>query len=82
METCKHVLAVTPSNTTDLVDANSNPVYSKYVYIGGTTGTLKVDTLGGETITLAGVAAGALLPLRVKRIYASGTTATNISVFY
>lgn len=47
----------------------------------GTSGDLKVDTLAGDTVTLLGVPAG-VLPLMVKRVYAAGTTATNISALY
>ncbi len=33
---------------------------------------------GGGTVTLAGVPGGALLPLRPRRVRASGTSATQI----
>ena len=66
--------AVTASNT-----ANINP--TRGVYIGG-AGDLKVDTAGGTTITLSATAAGSILPISVKRIYATGTTATNIVALY
>lgn len=65
-------VAITPNDTTDLVD----PVSA--LYIGGAgTGALKVDTIGGDTITLAGVAVG-ILEIAVKRVYATGTGVTNI----
>lgn len=65
---------VTASDT-----ANINP--TRGVYIGG-AGDLKVDTAGGTTITLSATAAGSILPISVKRIYATGTTATNIVALY
>jgi hypothetical protein len=51
------------------------------VFVGG-AGNLKVDMADGTTVTFTGVAAGTLLPIQVKKIYAAanGTTATNIVV--
>jgi hypothetical protein len=51
------------------------------VYIG-TTGNLKVDMVSGGTVTFVSVPAGSLLPVQVERIYATGTTATNIIALY
>jgi len=66
--------AVTASDTADITPTRG-------VYIGG-AGDLKVDTAGGTTITLSATAAGSILPISVKRIYATGTTATNIVALY
>lgn len=69
---CKHGALVTPDNSTDLT------VATRAVYVGG-AGTLKVDFAGGETaVTFTGVTAGSILPIRVSRIYATGTSATYI----
>jgi hypothetical protein len=68
--TYKGAVAITPNNSTDLTD----PVSALYV---GTAGTLKVDTISGETVTFGAVAAG-LLPLAVTRVYDTGTSAANI----
>lgn len=63
--------AVTPDDGTDLTEA------SRAVYIG-TAGNLSVKMLSGEVVTFAGLAAGTLLPVRVSRIRATGTSAGNI----
>jgi hypothetical protein len=63
--------AVTPDDSTDLTEV------AKGVYVGG-AGTLKVDMGDGGTVTFSGLSAGVFLPIIVKRIYATGTTATNI----
>jgi hypothetical protein len=47
------------------------------LYIGG-AGDLKVMTAGGDIVTLVGVLAGMFIPMNVKRVYATGTTATSI----
>lgn len=55
---------------------------SRGLYIGG-AGTLKVDMIGtGEGITFSGVTAGSVLPIRVSKVYSTGTTATAIIALY
>jgi len=68
--------AVTPNDGSDL--ANS----STALFVGG-AGAVKVDMVGGTTgVTLTGVVAGSVLPIRVSRVYSTGTTATNIVALY
>jgi hypothetical protein len=67
--------AVTPNDSTDL----TNTARALYV---GSTGDVKVDTAAGDTVTFGTVPSGAILPVRVKRVYSTGTTASNIvSIF-
>lgn len=66
-----HAAAVTPH------DVNELAYYSKAIYVGG-AGTLKVTTVGGETVTFAAVPAGTTIPLRVKVVFDNGTNATSI----
>jgi hypothetical protein len=64
--------AVTPNNSTDL----ATPTRGVYV---GVSGDLKVDLVGGSTeITFVGLASGVIHPIQARRIYATGTSATNI----
>ena len=72
---CSNAVAVTPS------DSNELTVVSRAIYVGS-GGTLVVITNGGQTTTLAGVPAGAILPLRVKQVLATGTTASSIVNLY
>ena len=53
-------------------DANNGCV----LYIGG-AGDLKVDTIAGSTVTLKAVPVG-FFPVQVKKIYSTGTVATDI----
>lgn len=62
--------AVTPSDSADLAETT----VSLYV---GTAGTLKVTFEDDSTVTYAAIAAGRH-PLRVKRVWATGTSASNI----
>lgn len=65
---------LTPSDSTELA-------VTRGLYIGG-AGDVKVDMAVQGTVTFVGVLAGSLLPIQVKRVYATGTTATNIVSLY
>lgn len=67
-----HFYEVTPSNDTDL------PRLPKGLYIGGGDGTLEVHNFDGSAVTFVGVPVGSILPIRAKRVLATGTGATNI----
>lgn len=72
---CSDAVTVTPSDTTEL---NLSGFYV------GTTGNVSVITMGGDNSTAVifnSVPAGAIIPLAVRRIRATGTTASNIRGF-
>ena len=62
--------------TSDSVDLTVN---SRGLWIGG-SGNIKVTTEIGDTVTFVGVSG--LIPLAVRRIWATGTTATDIVSLY
>lgn len=62
---------ITPSDGTDLT------IFSRALWVGG-AGSLRVITVEDDTINLVGIPAGTLMPIRVKRVLATGTTATAI----
>ncbi len=69
-----HAIAITPSDTDDLATV------CRAVYVG-TTGDLVVtlrDDTGGTSVKFTAVPAGALLSIRAKRIWSTGTTASTI----
>jgi len=71
-----NAITVTPSNTVDL------GVLAKRFYVGG-TGAIKVDTANGVTITFTAVPVGVFdTGCRIKKVYSTGTTATNIIGIY
>lgn len=76
-------LAVTPADGADLAPTNGPARSTRAVLVGG-AGTLKVDMADGTTVTITipATACGVLLYLAVKRIYATGTSATAIVAFY
>lgn len=76
VEPATNAVAITTSDSEDLVTA------TRGLYVG-VTGNVKVDMLGGTTgVTFANLAAGVIHPLRVTKIYATGTTASSIVGVY
>ncbi len=75
-----HAIAVTPSDTDDLANAST----ALWLTLSAASSILKVNMLGGETVTFtfANAAASAtpiILPLRVTRVWSSTTAnVTNI----
>jgi len=67
----EHAAAITPDDENNL--ANS----TRGIYVG-TAGDLKITTVGGETVTLANVAAGVIHPWRIKRVFSTDTTASDL----
>jgi hypothetical protein len=63
--------AITPNDAADIT------AVTRAVYVGG-PGNLAIVLQSGATVTLSNVASGSLLPLRIKRLLATGTTATSI----
>ena len=63
--------AVTPDDTNPL------PSVTRALYIGG-VGDVTVTMKSGATVTFKAVATGAILPVRVVAVAATGTTATHL----
>jgi hypothetical protein len=70
-----NAFAVTPADGSNLTHA------ARALFVGG-AGNIKVDTLGGDTVTFTGVVAGSILPVRILKVYSTDTTATNIVAVY
>lgn len=70
-----HAFAIATSDAVDLAQT------TRAVYVGG-AGDVKIKTLSGETVTFSGASAGMILPVRVARVFATGTTATLLVGLY
>lgn len=70
----EYAAAITPNDAVDLTNT------TRAIHIG-TAGSLKVTTVGGSTVTFATMAVG-YHPLRLTRVWAAGSTATNITGLY
>ena len=71
----ERAFAITGNDSTDLT------VTPRAIYVGG-AGNVKVTTLGGDTVTFNGAVAGTIIPVRVTRVFSTGTTATNLIGLY
>jgi len=68
--------AVTPNDSTDL------PKHTRAILVGG-AGNIAVEMFDPTTgklanVTLTGLTAGSIIPVRTKRILSTNTTATSI----
>ena len=64
-------IPVTPDDAAPLVPP------SRAIYVGQ-GGALRVEMVSGDIVTLSGLVGGAIYPLRVSRVMATGTDAANI----
>jgi hypothetical protein len=70
----RKLVAVTPSNSTDLTDLPK----ALWIGVAGDISVIAADDTDAVTVAaLAGV-----LPIRVKRVRSTGTTATGIVALY
>ena len=69
--------AATPSDTVDIAAVTGGSNNGCVLYIGG-FGDVKVLTVGGDAITFAGVNGGTFMPVQVLKVFATGTSATDI----
>ena len=67
--------AVTPSDSTNLTSI------ARSLYVG-TAGNVTLLTVGQNVVTFSNVQSGTILPVRVIRVNATSTTATNIVALY
>ncbi len=67
--------SVVPSDTVDV------PHTTRAIYVGG-AGDVSVEMKDGGAVTFRNVNAGAVVAIRVSRVLATGTTATDIVGLY
>jgi hypothetical protein len=75
----------TPSLTSPAIDGemvapnDSQPLgqVSRAIYVGG-AGTISAELASGTQVTFSAVPAGTILPLRLRKVNATGTTASGI----
>jgi hypothetical protein len=70
-----HAFDIVANDSTDFVRT------TRAIYVGG-GGNVKIKTASGEIVTFSNASAGSTLPIRVARVYATGTTATNLLGLY
>ncbi|MEM9342561.1 MAG: hypothetical protein AAGA87_05910 [Pseudomonadota bacterium] len=62
---------ITPSDSVELSH------FTRVLYVGS-DGDVRVKLISGDEVTLLSAQGGAMYPLRVRQVFATGTTASNI----
>lgn len=70
-EPAANAASVTPN------DSNELAYVSRALYVGG-TGNVKVTMKDGAEVTFSAVASSTVLPIAVRKVHSTGTTATAI----
>lgn len=75
---------MTPSDAANLAPPSGDPNKATRALLIGGAGSVQVDMADGTTVTLTfpATACGLLLPIAVRKVHATGTTATAIVAFY
>ena len=70
----------TAATTYDIYKGNvgGDTAYTLFVGTGGAGSTLKIRTANGEDVTLNNVPDSSFIPLQAIRVFATGTTCSNI----
>lgn len=67
-----------PGDAAAVTTSDTNNLREPSVLYSGSGGAIRVLTAEGSDVTFSALQPGAILPVRVIRVYATGTTATNI----
>jgi hypothetical protein len=76
--------SITPDDSNDItlggtaIDGLDNGV-CPYV---GTTGDVKVTMVGGQVVTFTNVQGGTFMPIQIKKLWSSDTTASDFVALY
>ena len=71
-----------PENADSVSPHDTNELSNHGIlYVGG-AGNIAVTTAGGDDVTFSGVTAGSFVPVKISKVMATGTTASNILVLY
>lgn len=70
--------AVTPSDTENIPSVSGGTNKEGAILYTGSGGSIKVMTIGGDVVTFADTQPGQILQVRVLRVYAEDTDATDI----
>jgi hypothetical protein len=75
---------VTPNDSQDITIAGSpiTGIENGVLLYVGTGGDLTITTIGGQTVTLVNIADGSYVPIQVKKVWVTGTSASNILALF
>jgi len=69
--------AVTPSDSTNIPTQVEGDNIGCLLYVGE-AGDVAVETVGGDTVTFVGLLGGSFIPVHVRKVLSTGTTADSI----
>lgn len=69
-------VAVTPNDSTDLTNT------SRGLFVGTGGDVVVIFDKDTSSVTLKNIVSGSVLPVRIRRVLATGTTALNIVALY
>jgi hypothetical protein len=75
---------VTPDDNADIVlggGAITGIDNGALLYIGS-GGSLTITTVGGQTVTMINLPNGSYVPIQVRKVFATGTTASSIIALF
>ena len=72
----RRLISVTPSDSADVADAPA------LIYVGGDGNVSVIADDDSEAVTFVGLTAGMFIPVEVRRVMATDTTATNLVAIY
>lgn len=70
-------IAVSSGAAYTIYSDSDTPNNGCVLYVG-VAGDVKVTTAGGDDVTFTGILAGSFIPVQVLKVFATGTTSTNI----
>jgi hypothetical protein len=75
---------VTPNDSQDITIAGSpiTGIENGVLLYVGTGGDLTITTIGGQTVTLVNIADGSYVPIQVKKVWVTGTSASDILALF
>jgi hypothetical protein len=78
-DTTNNVMTLQPTRATAVTASDSTVLEKGLLYVG-TSGDVKVKTVGGDDIVFTNVADSFILPVLVTMVYSTSTTATDIVI--
>jgi len=79
----RRAFSVTPNDTEPLQMNNGGTAQraAPCIYVG-TTGDVRVLTEGGDEVTFKNIIGGSFVPVQIQKVFATGTTASDIIALY
>lgn len=71
-------IIVSTEGYTIYAEASEGGVFMVGQHGGGSTGSIKILTMGNDTVTIDGVTSGQVIPIDIKKVFSTGTTVLSV----